>query len=261
MGLEKLEVENFKSYAGHHTIGPFDKFTCVIGPNGSGKSNIMDAIAFAFGVTSSTLRSSTSVNLINKTQNQASVKVFINGHTFRRHITSSGKSTYFYNGKLVPYELYTKELENLNINLKLKNFMVFQGDIHEMANKNPKELCEYFEVLSGSIRFKKEYDEIQNSLNKDLAECAVLYEQKKNILAIIKEEKEEEKKIKELSKCLEEKSKLEKDILNLEIKEIKQNLKERNKDLDKIYFSCDKLKEEIKEKEIKVTEKLNKVQI
>lgn len=34
--LYKLEVTNFKSYAGNLTIGPFKDFTCVIGPNGSG---------------------------------------------------------------------------------------------------------------------------------------------------------------------------------------------------------------------------------
>ncbi len=31
-----LEVENFKSYLGRQTIGPFKNFTCIIGPNGSG---------------------------------------------------------------------------------------------------------------------------------------------------------------------------------------------------------------------------------
>ena len=34
--LYKLEVTNFKSYAGTLEIGPFKDFTCVIGPNGSG---------------------------------------------------------------------------------------------------------------------------------------------------------------------------------------------------------------------------------
>lgn len=34
--LVELEVENFKSYRGRQTIGPFYNFTSVIGPNGSG---------------------------------------------------------------------------------------------------------------------------------------------------------------------------------------------------------------------------------
>ena len=55
--LLKLELENFKSYNGKQTIGPFDRFTAVIGPNGSGKSNLMDAISFVLGVNSGALRS------------------------------------------------------------------------------------------------------------------------------------------------------------------------------------------------------------
>lgn len=34
--LDRLEVENFKSYGGKHVIGPFRSFTAIIGPNGSG---------------------------------------------------------------------------------------------------------------------------------------------------------------------------------------------------------------------------------
>lgn len=34
--LHRIELENFKSYKGHQTIGPFNDFTCVIGPNGAG---------------------------------------------------------------------------------------------------------------------------------------------------------------------------------------------------------------------------------
>jgi len=52
--IERLELENFKSYAGLKTIGPFHKyFTSVVGPNGSGKSTLFDVFAFlseCFGV-------------------------------------------------------------------------------------------------------------------------------------------------------------------------------------------------------------------
>lgn len=34
--LERLELDNFKSYKGHQVIGPFMKFTAIIGPNGAG---------------------------------------------------------------------------------------------------------------------------------------------------------------------------------------------------------------------------------
>jgi hypothetical protein len=35
--LIQLELENFKSYKGKKTIGPFKSFTAIVGPNGAGK--------------------------------------------------------------------------------------------------------------------------------------------------------------------------------------------------------------------------------
>ena len=64
MPVTFLELENFKSYAGRHVIGPFRDFTSVIGPNGSGKSNLMDAISFVLGVQSRDLRSHQMKDLI-----------------------------------------------------------------------------------------------------------------------------------------------------------------------------------------------------
>ncbi len=36
--IDRLEVENFKSYVGRQVIGPFNQFTAIIGPNGAGGS-------------------------------------------------------------------------------------------------------------------------------------------------------------------------------------------------------------------------------
>ena len=48
--ISHIENENFKSYEGIQTLGPFhSSFTSIVGPNGSGKSNIIDSILFAFG--------------------------------------------------------------------------------------------------------------------------------------------------------------------------------------------------------------------
>ncbi len=35
--LRYIELDNFKSYKGKQTIGPFKNFSAIIGPNGSGK--------------------------------------------------------------------------------------------------------------------------------------------------------------------------------------------------------------------------------
>lgn len=63
--LIRLELFNFKSYKGHHTLLFGDSyFTSIIGPNGSGKSNSMDAISFVLGIKSSHLRSSQLKDLV-----------------------------------------------------------------------------------------------------------------------------------------------------------------------------------------------------
>ena len=63
----KMEVLNFKSYAGKKTVGPFHKnFSAVVGPNGSGKSNVIDALLFVFGKRASKLRLKKVSELIHK---------------------------------------------------------------------------------------------------------------------------------------------------------------------------------------------------
>lgn len=34
--IQRLEIENFKSFRGHQVIGPFKSFSAIIGPNGAG---------------------------------------------------------------------------------------------------------------------------------------------------------------------------------------------------------------------------------
>lgn len=87
--LIRLELFNFKSYKGHHTLLFGDSyFTSIIGPNGSGKSNSMDAISFVLGIKSSHLRSSTLRDLVyrgrvmktSKIQDDGTAAPATNGH-------------------------------------------------------------------------------------------------------------------------------------------------------------------------------------
>ncbi|KAG5459740.1 MAG: LOW QUALITY PROTEIN: RecF/RecN/SMC N terminal domain-containing protein [Olpidium bornovanus] len=142
--LQRVELENFKSYRGHQVIGPFHNFTSVIGPNGSGKSNLMDAISFVLGIKSSHLRSSSLKELIyrgkamedgppetganapeagRENQNnptKASVlAVYVddeqNETRFMRSVTIAGGSEYRLNERVVTYNTYSAALEKQNI--------------------------------------------------------------------------------------------------------------------------------------------------
>ncbi|MEZ4574381.1 MAG: chromosome segregation protein SMC [Vampirovibrionales bacterium] len=66
MHILQIEIDNFKSFSGK-TVIPFEEgFTTISGPNGSGKSNIIDAILFCLGLsTSRTMRAEKLTDLIN----------------------------------------------------------------------------------------------------------------------------------------------------------------------------------------------------
>lgn len=53
MHIKDIELRNFKSFGKRAKISFFDDFTTISGPNGSGKSNIIDAILFVLGLSSS----------------------------------------------------------------------------------------------------------------------------------------------------------------------------------------------------------------
>merc|ERR1712142_1166921 len=147
--LKYIEVDNFKSYRGFYHIGPLQPFTAVIGPNGSGKSNFMDAISFDMGEKTSSLRVKRLSDLIHGASigqpisSRASVSAIflLEGGTekaFMRVIAGSS-ADHKIDGKSVSGPTYLKELENLGINVKGKNFLVFQGAVESIAMKNPKE--------------------------------------------------------------------------------------------------------------------------
>lgn len=187
-----LELYNFKSYKGIVKIG-FGKsnFTSIIGPNGSGKSNMMDAISFVLGVRSAQLRSNASKDLIYRgirdenalnsssiENNEAYVKAFYQQNNedetdnindtiieFMRKILPNGETNYFVNNKLVTFNKYSELLANENILIKAKNFLVFQGDVEQIASQSPIQLTNMLETVSGSIQYKKDYDSLKDKLD------------------------------------------------------------------------------------------------
>ena len=63
--INKIVINGFKSFAKHTEILFNDNFNCILGPNGAGKSNILDALCFVLGKSSSkSLRAERAANLI-----------------------------------------------------------------------------------------------------------------------------------------------------------------------------------------------------
>ncbi|XP_051978683.1 structural maintenance of chromosomes protein 1B-like [Xyrauchen texanus] len=166
--LKQLDVENFKSWRGKQTIGPFKRFNCIIGTNGSGKSNVMDALGFVMGERAVNLRVKHTRDLIHgahigiPVSNSASVTMIYcvdnNEEMVFSRTISGDSSEYRVNGKQLTLAKYTGELEKIGIVVKAKNCLVYQGAVESITMMNPKERTKMFERISNSRELSDEYD-------------------------------------------------------------------------------------------------------
>ena len=234
--LIRLELYNFKSYKGHHTLLFGDAyFTSIVGPNGSGKSNSMDAISFVLGIKSSHLRSTNLKELVYRgrvlkksTVNGNAETNGVNGHDgeepdsqvngtqdrhdpksawvmavyeddagqehlFKRTITNQGVSEYRLNDRVVTAQDYNEALEEENILIKARNFLVFQGDVEAIATQKPQDLTRLIEQVSGSIEHKAEYDQLKAQLDQATEQQAFQLQRRRGINAEIRQYQEQKR--------------------------------------------------------------------
>ncbi|KAF9934466.1 Structural maintenance of chromosomes protein 1 [Linnemannia zychae] len=239
--LHRIELENFKSYKGHQTIGPFKDFTCIIGPNGAGKSNLMDAISFVLGVKSSHLRSSQLKELIYRDRSDDSENIGISRSgvskssraasssesdprrtwvmavyqksdgteiKFTRSVNMAGVSEYKINNRVMLYADYDKALQDINILVKARNFLVFQGDVEAIASQSPKDLTKLIEQISGSLELKQEYERLQEEQERAVENSTFNFHKKKGINAEIKQYQEQKAEAERFETLQEEKAHL-----------------------------------------------------
>lgn len=64
-------------------------------------------------------------------------------------ISLNGNSEYRLNGRAVTYAQYNAQLEQHNILVKAKNFLVFQGDVEAVASQSSKDLSKLIDQISG----------------------------------------------------------------------------------------------------------------
>ncbi|KAH6681872.1 putative structural maintenance of chromosomes protein 1 [Halenospora varia] len=240
--LIRLELNNFKSYKGHHVLLFGDSyFTSIIGPNGSGKSNSMDAISFVLGIKSSQLRSTHLRDLVYRGRVLKTSKInddgsaaapATNGHAngdeagsdeesqsqrparndpksawvmavyeddagdeqkWKRTITNQGASEYRINERLVTAQQYNEALEAENILIKARNFLVFQGDVEQIASQSPKDLTRLIEMVSGSLEYKAEYERLQDEAEQAAENQNYNLHRRRGINSEIKQYQEQKK--------------------------------------------------------------------
>ncbi|EGW34300.1 uncharacterized protein SPAPADRAFT_49353 [Spathaspora passalidarum NRRL Y-27907] len=263
-----LELYNFKSYKGKTSIGfGTSFFTSIIGPNGSGKSNMMDAISFVLGVKSSQLRSQnlsdliyrgrkenvdedTTINSTDQDPTTAYVMAVYEKDSgeilkLKRAITVSGTSDYRINGRSVTLLNYSKVLKQENILIKARNFLVFQGDIEQLASQSPKDLTSTIEQISGSDEYIQEFEKLKEESERAREFSSSVFTRKRTLNSESKQYKEQLAEQREFEEKLVLKGDAIKkihlyklyhnekkhDLLKQEIKDKKNELKERKRDL------------------------------
>lgn len=97
-----------------------------------------------------------------------------------------------------------EELETLGINVKAKNFLVFQGAVESIAMKNAKERTTLFEEISGSGLLKDDYNRFKADKQQAEEELQFTYRKKKGIAAERKEAKAEKQEADRYAKLKEE---------------------------------------------------------
>ncbi|XP_030395518.1 structural maintenance of chromosomes protein 1B isoform X3 [Gopherus evgoodei] len=223
--LKLLLLENFKSWRGRQSIGPFMRFNCIIGPNGSGKSNIMDAVSFVMGERTANLRVKSVQELIHGAHvgkpfsSTASVKIVYceeNGEekTFSRIIRGSC-SEFLFNDKTVSRSVYTAELEKIGIIVKARNCMVFQAERYQMLLKELKENKIQMQLFR-LYHNEKKIDFLNNKLDEknmdvntkkdSLSSAEDTFKAKKKVLGILNRDQQQmEKEMKTLEASLNQK--------------------------------------------------------
>ena len=173
-------MQDFKSYGGRQTLGPFrSDWTAVVGPNGAGKSNVMDAVCFVLGLPSRSIRADKLRDLVFRVEGRAadeqarsaSVKlVYVMGEgevpgldagyelEFERCVTAAGASVFRVGGTEVSAEDYARSLLEIRVDTRSRNFLVFQGDVSSLAEKDPRSMLQHFEVFSGAAELKARFE-------------------------------------------------------------------------------------------------------
>eukprot|EP01062_Namystynia_karyoxenos_P036917 TRINITY_DN2688_c0_g1_i1.p1 TRINITY_DN2688_c0_g1~~TRINITY_DN2688_c0_g1_i1.p1 ORF type:complete len:1442 (+),score=678.76 TRINITY_DN2688_c0_g1_i1:119-4327(+) len=206
--ITKMELENFKSYAGVQQIGPYHKkFTAIVGPNGSGKSNVIDAMLFVFGKKAKQIRLDRLSSLIHKSDQHpdlkyAKVTVFFQEIidyedsetdfqlvpktelTLSRYCFHDNTSKYEVGGRKSTYAEVTGILREKGVDLDHNRFLILQGEVESIALMKPKApnehedgLLEYIEDIVGTQHYKPKIEEKEKSV-EELTEQREVYMQR-----------------------------------------------------------------------------------
>ncbi|KAK2144822.1 hypothetical protein LSH36_727g01027 [Paralvinella palmiformis] len=199
--------EDFKSYAGIQSLGPFHKsFSSIVGPNGSGKSNVIDSMLFVFGYRASKIRSKKLSVLIHNSEKYKNVNSCTVSVYFQKIIdTGPGDDDYDVvpgSKFVVSRTAFKDNTSYYRLNEKKATYKeVAIGEVEQIAMMKPKApnehedgMLEFLEDIIGCSRFKEPIERVAsrveelNEMRGEKLNRVKVVEKEKNDLESVKNE-------------------------------------------------------------------------
>ncbi len=270
--ITKLVMDGFKSFGKRTELLFEDGFNIILGPNGSGKSNVLDALCFVLGKSSSkSLRAEKSANLIynggktKKPGKAAEVSISFDNSKrvfpleedvvkVSRIVKPTGVSRYKINGKTKTRQEVVELLGMAKINPDGYN-IILQGDIVRLVEMSPIERRQIIEEIAGISVYEEKKNKALKELEKveqKLNEAGIILKERQTHLRELKKDRDQALKYRELSdKIKQNKASYIKKRMNkkeTELKEIEKRSGSRKKKLERLQSEIKKLRYNISEK-------------
>ena len=268
--INRLVMHGFKSFAKFTELPFGNNFNCVLGPNGSGKSNVLDAICFVLGKSSTkSLRAEKSANLIynggksKKPAKQGEVSIYFDNEKkefptedkvvkITRIVKQSGQSVYKINDKVRTRQQIVDLLAVAKIDPNGYN-IILQGDIvrfTEMPSIDRRQLIEEISGISVYEEKKqkalKELEKVQARLN----DAELILGERQTYLKDLKKDHDQALKYKDMSDRIKQN----------EASYLKIQIDNKEKERNELKEKSDALQKELNDINAKMTEFKNKNQ-
>lgn len=282
--INRLVLNGFKSFAKYTELEFPSNFSTIIGPNGSGKSNLLDAMCFVLGKSSSkSLRAEKSANLIynggktKKPAKQAEVSIYFDNKNklfpieeneikISRIVKNNGTSKYLINNKTRTRQEVLELLSHAKINPDGYN-IILQGDIVKLIEMSPIERRQVIEEIAGIGVYEEKKNKALRELTQveeKIREAEIILKERESYLKDLKKEKDQALKYKSIKEKIDsyKASYLKKKIdnKNKEKERISNKIKQINLVLNEVNNIIQQLKEDKKKQQEKIKEINNEIE-
>lgn len=249
MYLKSIEVQGFKSFANKINFEFHQGITGIVGPNGSGKSNVSDAVRWVLGEQKiKQLRGGKMEDVIFAgTENRKPLGFAYVAITFEnsdhklaidfdevtvsRRLYRSGESEYMINGSICRLKDINELFDDTGIGTDGYS-IIGQGQIDKILSGKADDRRELFDEAAGIVKFKKRKQETLKKLESERANIARVVDILTELERQIKPLEKQSETAREYLKLKEQLKIFDINVFLLEIKNIKEQLKETDEKLD-----------------------------